>query len=97
MDQNNSGETLPPRPPPPQDPQSGSPPDSQLAPPTQPLPPLKSNKSFTGRIRELMYPLSLAATSFAVSFAVGVMAANVAAAGLASQLMARAEAVISYG
>ncbi|CAK7271125.1 hypothetical protein SEPCBS119000_004439 [Sporothrix epigloea] len=71
----------------------------------QPMQALHSGQSrlpTLGRIREMVYPLTLALTSFAVSFAVGIMAAHVAAAGLATRLMARAEELLyemfkSYG
>ncbi|CAK7216057.1 hypothetical protein SBRCBS47491_002701 [Sporothrix bragantina] len=94
MDQN-SGETLPPPPPPPHHgAQPDQPVDSQPSPPTRP-PPGGGNgsKSASERMSGMIYPLALAVGSFVVSFVVGVMAANAAAAGLASRLMTLANAV----
>ncbi|CAK7566373.1 MAG: hypothetical protein SEPTF4163_004317 [Sporothrix epigloea] len=49
---------------------------SQSSTPLQVAPPIKGRISTLGRIREMIYPLTLAVTSFAVSFAVGIVAAN---------------------
>ncbi|CAK7225144.1 hypothetical protein SCUCBS95973_005760 [Sporothrix curviconia] len=98
-----SGEDSPPPPPPPPPPhngtESGHPSDTQPSPPTQPPAPHKGSESASGRVREMIYPLTLAATSFAVSFVVGVLAASAAATGLASSLVARLlyEVFTTYG
>lgn len=64
--------------------------------PPPPLPP-PGNKTLGRRFRELLYPLAIAVTSFAISFVVGVAAAIAVATGLASRLLALLDEAVAYG